>query len=65
LAFIPGSSSVHRQDLMTLPVMGQDVGPRPLQASVELEGEGWCDSLHGQELDPMASHGSLGTTTQL
>lgn len=40
-------------------------GPRSLQASVVLEDVGWCDSLHGQELDPMASHGSLGTTTKL
>ena len=65
MAFIPGSSSVYHQDLMVAPVLGQDTGPCPLRASVVLEDEGWCDSLHGQELDPMASHGSLGTTTEL
>lgn len=65
LAFVPGSSSFHHQDLMAAPVLGQDTGPCPSWASFALEDEGWCDSLHGRELDPMASHGSLGTTTEL
>lgn len=65
MAFIPGSSSLHGQELMVAPVLGQDVGSRSSRASVALEDEGWCDSLHGRGLDPMASHGSLGTTTEL
>lgn len=29
------------------------------------QGWGWCGSLHGQELSPVASHDTLGTTTLL
>lgn len=61
LAFIPGLSSL----CLVAPVLGQDTGPRCLQANVALEDEGWCNSLRGWDLDPMASHGSLGTTTEL